>query len=249
VERSSPTGSPECNSGERREEGGAAAPQRFGASGNLFAVPLPPDGRRAEVARANRSSVVDAARRLFAEQGYFTTTVEQIARLAGVAPATVYATTGGKQGLLFELVEAWSTTPAVREALEGVDRCHRVEDVLTELSAGVGRIREEWGDVIEVVLTTAPHEPAVAARLLEVRDGYEADVDRCVRRILDLTDRPQVHREVLDVLWFYFGFRAYALLVRDRGWDGERAEAWLVRQALRAVEDVLDDHTPGSLTA
>ncbi len=202
-------------------------------------MPLPPDGRRAEVARAKRSAVVGAARRLFAEQGYFTTTVEQIARDAGVAPATVYATTGGKQGLLFELVEEWSTTPAVREALEGVARCERVEDVLAELSAGVGRVRDEWGDVIEVVLATAPHEPAVAARLLEVRGVYEVDVDRCVRRILHLTDHPEAHREVLDVLWFYFGFRGYALLVHDRGWEPARAERWLVRQALRAVEDAL----------
>ncbi len=208
-------------------------------------MPLPPDGRRAEVARAKRSAVVAAARTLFAEQGYFTTTVEQIARVAGVAPATVYATTGGKQGLLFELVQEWSTTPAVREALEGVARCERVEDVLAELSAGVGRVRDEWGDVIEVVLATAPHEPAVAARLLEVRRVYETDVDRCVRRILDLTDHPGAHREVLDVLWFYFGFRGYALLVHDRGWDSARAERWLVRQALRAVEDAL----AGSATA
>ncbi len=110
--------------------------------------------------------------------------------------------------MLFELVEEWSTTPAVREALEGVARCERVEDVLAELSAGVARVRDEWGDVIEVVLATAPHEPAVAARLLEVRGVYEVDVDRCVRRILHLTDHPEAHREVLDVLWFYFGSAA-----------------------------------------
>ncbi|MEZ0491811.1 TetR/AcrR family transcriptional regulator [Kineococcus sp. TBRC 1896] len=207
-------------------------------------MPLPPDGRRAEVARANRSAVVHAARRLFAAQGYFQTTVEQIARAAGVAPATVYATTGGKQGLLLELVEAWATTPAVRESLEGVARCRRVEDAVSELASGVRRVRDEWGDVIEVVLATAPHEPSVAALLVDVRHRYEADVGACVTRIVDLTARPQAHRQVMDVLWFYFGFHGYALLVDDRGWDSGQAELWLVRQASRAVEDALADPAP-----
>jgi AcrR family transcriptional regulator len=54
---------------------------------------------------------VDAARLLFAQQGYFATTIEQIAQQARVAPATVYPVTGGKQGLIRTLVAMWSQAP------------------------------------------------------------------------------------------------------------------------------------------
>jgi AcrR family transcriptional regulator len=50
--------------------------------------------------------VVAAARRLFAENGFFQTKVEQIAKLSRVSPATVYAQCGGKQGLLRSLMDS-----------------------------------------------------------------------------------------------------------------------------------------------
>ena len=45
--------------------------------------------RREEYAQATRQAIVDAARRLFSERGYFSTKVDDIAALARVAPATV----------------------------------------------------------------------------------------------------------------------------------------------------------------
>src|SRR5208282_3874935 len=47
--------------------------------------------RREEYAQATRQAIVDAARRLFSERGYFCVKVDEIAALARVAPATVYA--------------------------------------------------------------------------------------------------------------------------------------------------------------
>ena len=50
--------------------------------------------RREEYAEATRQAIVGAARRLFSERGYFATKVDDIAALARVAPATVYAVSG-----------------------------------------------------------------------------------------------------------------------------------------------------------
>ena len=61
--------------------------------------------RREEYAEATRQAIVGAARRLFSERGYFATKVDDIAALARVAPATAYAVSGGKQGLLRTLTE------------------------------------------------------------------------------------------------------------------------------------------------
>ena len=73
--------------------------------------------RRQEYAQATRQAIVEAARRLFAERGFFATKVDDIAAEARVAPATVYAVTGGKQGLLAELITTWTTDPIVEATI------------------------------------------------------------------------------------------------------------------------------------
>jgi len=51
---------------------------------------------RAAHARATRRAIVDAAARLFTEQGYGATTVGAIAEAAGVSRKTVFTSVGGK---------------------------------------------------------------------------------------------------------------------------------------------------------
>src|ERR1700690_2239611 len=81
--------------------------------------------RREEYADQTRAAVIAAARRLFAENGFFQTKVEQIAKLSRVSPATVYAQCGGKQGLLRSLMDSWTQAPEVaasyQESLAAAD--------------------------------------------------------------------------------------------------------------------------------
>ena len=56
--------------------------------------PRPGGTRREEYAEATRQAILEAARRLFRERGYFATKVDEIAAMARVAPATVYAVDG-----------------------------------------------------------------------------------------------------------------------------------------------------------
>ena len=73
--------------------------------------------RREEYAETTRQAIVGAARRLFSERGYFATKVDDIAASARVAPATVYAVSGGKQGLLRTLMETVTTDPIVETTI------------------------------------------------------------------------------------------------------------------------------------
>ncbi len=86
--------------------------------------PRPGGTRREEYAEATRQAILEAARRLFRERGYFATKVDEIAAMARVAPATVYAVAGGKQGLLRTLMDLSTTHPLVAatvESIEGMD--------------------------------------------------------------------------------------------------------------------------------
>src|SRR5271156_7137501 len=80
--------------------------------------PHPDRSRREEYADQTRVAVIAAARQLFAENGFFQTKVEQIAKLSRVSPATVYAQCGGKQGLLQSLMDSWTQAPIVAESYQ-----------------------------------------------------------------------------------------------------------------------------------
>ena len=81
---------------------------------------MSPTGRRAEYAEQTRLAILDAARSLFLTQGYYATKVEQIASTARVAPATVYAVGGGKNGLLRTLIESAVHSPENAGLLDGI---------------------------------------------------------------------------------------------------------------------------------
>lgn len=64
----------------------------------------PPAGRREANKAATRTAILEAARQLFAEQGFERTTVREIAARAGVTERTFYRYFEGKEGLLIEEV-------------------------------------------------------------------------------------------------------------------------------------------------
>src|SRR6201995_819529 len=121
--------------------------------------------RREEYPDQTRAAVIAAARRLFAEQGFFQTKVDQIAKLSRVSPATVYAQCGGKQGLLRSLMDSWTQTPAVVDSYQQSLAADDPVLVLQTLSAAYLQITKQWGDVIRVVIDVAPHDGESAAGL------------------------------------------------------------------------------------
>ena len=86
--------------------------------------------RRAEYAEATRRAIIAAARELFVERGYTATKVDEVAALARVSPATVYAVAGGKQGLLHTLVDDWTQAPEVDEAYRAIEASDTADGVL-----------------------------------------------------------------------------------------------------------------------
>src|SRR5262245_51446376 len=60
---------------------------------------------RAAQAEATRRRVIDAALELFSTRGFDATSVNELARAAGVSPETVYSGFGSKEGVLAAVVE------------------------------------------------------------------------------------------------------------------------------------------------
>src|SRR3982074_2212933 len=104
--------------------------------------------RREEYAVATRRAIVQSARQLFSERGYFATKVDEIAALARVAPATVYAVSGGKQGLLRTLTDTAVSDPMIAATIRRIEELDDPAAIVRLVAATVRQMREEFGDLL-----------------------------------------------------------------------------------------------------
>lgn len=193
--------------------------------------------RRAGYTAATHRSILDAARRLFRERGYFAVRVEEVARAARVSPATVYSVAGGKSGMLRSLTQLCSAAPAVTANFEQIRHATEPGRVLDLIADTTLDIRREWGDVLRVIMATAPHEPDAAASLAEATDRYRSGLLLAATRLAGLGAlRPGVDVRHADaLLWFYFGYSSLFTLVDDLHWSDGDAVAWLRTAAADAL--------------
>ncbi|HEX7429970.1 MAG TPA: helix-turn-helix domain-containing protein [Mycobacterium sp.] len=189
--------------------------------------------RRAEYAEATRRAIIAAARELFAKRGYTATKVDEVAALARVSPATVYAVAGGKQGLLHTLVDDWTQAPEVDDAYRAIESSNTAEAVLDTVASLTRRMRRDWGDVMRIVLATAPLDSTAATNLQIATKRYRAGLRAAAVRLADFgaLKSDMTVDDATDVLWFYFGYAGFFTLMDDNGWSSERAERWLREMA------------------
>src|SRR6202046_4354337 len=193
--------------------------------------------RREEYADQARAAVIAAARQLFAENGFFQTKVEQIAKLSRVSPATVYAQCGGKQGLLRSLMDSWTQSQVVaasyQESLAAADAVL----IMQTLSAAYLQITKQWGDVIRVVIDVAPHDSESAAVLATAHKRHNHNLTEICRHLEDMGAlRDDVDaRLATRTITYYYGIDG---LLRTRdvfGWSLERSNQWLLAHVCAAV--------------
>ena len=193
--------------------------------------------RREEYADQTRAAVIAAARQLFAENGFFQTKVEQIAKLSRVSPATVYAQCGGKQGLLRSLMDSWTQTPMVAETEQQSLTAPDAALVMQTLSTAYLQITKQWGDVIRVVLDVAPHDDESGAVLATAQKRHNRSLMMICRHLEDIGAlRDDVDARLAGrIITYYYGIDG---LLRTRdvfGWSLERSNEWLLAHASAAV--------------
>ena len=193
--------------------------------------------RREEYPDQTRAAVIAAARRLFAENGFFQTKVEQIAKLSRVSPATVYAQCGGKQGLLRSLMDNWTQTPMIVETMQASLGSDDPARVIQALTTGYLAITEQWGDVVQVVIDVAPHDDESRAVLATAQRRHNRNLTAICRHLEDigaLRDGVDA-RMATRIITYYYGIDG---LLRTRevfGWSLERSNQWLLAHASAAV--------------
>ncbi|MDR7275396.1 TetR/AcrR family transcriptional regulator [Catenuloplanes atrovinosus] len=192
--------------------------------------------RRAEYAAATRQAIIAASRELFLAKGYVKTTVNEIARTARVAPATVYAVGGGKQDLLRTVIQdGTANLPCGPLFAASVGAAGEPDEVLQLVVHATREAFEAWADLMRVVTDTAPHEPAAAESLRVAQEGLRSGLALGARRLESLGALRLGVDQATDVLYYYLGTTSWSTLTGDNAWTLDRAERWLlvaVRTAL-----------------
>lgn len=184
-----------------------------------------PSTYRQEQADATRLRIADAALRLFARDGYGATSIEGIAREAGVGTRTVYAAFGTKREILSAICERWLVRARARElaqeVLEEPDPEQRTRGAAGWLTA----LYSADFDVVRVLDAALDEDEETRDLVVAKLRGRNRVMDRLIASVdehlaLPLADAQSIFRA-------FAAAGVYGALVHDAGWSTERFEGWL----------------------
>jgi TetR/AcrR family fatty acid metabolism transcriptional regulator len=129
-----------------------------------------------------KERIIEAAAKLFAEQGYVAATVSQIARLAKVSDATVYEHFGGKEGILMQIPARWVS-----------ENAPVLEDHLFGIKGAVNKIRKYVWEYAKNVAENPTYAKVVFFYIKTNEDFQKTDAHAVVRnsfrKIVDLIEQ------------------------------------------------------------
>lgn len=191
--------------------------------------------RREQQAAATRLAILDAAQRLFEENGYAATTMGAIATEADVALKTVYLGFETKAGLLravWDLALKGDTDdapvaarPWYLEVLEEPNPERKLRRV-AQASCGVKR---RIGALLGVIRDAAPSDEDIADLWSLIQSDFYVNQGAIVATLDHadaLADGLDAARAT-DILWTLNHPDVWLLLVGERGWTPEQFETWL----------------------
>jgi len=188
-------------------------------------VKTPTSSYRQEQAEATRLRIADAAQRLFAVHGYGATSMEAIAREAGVANRTVYGAVGAKRHILTLICERWLERAGAAGLAEAV---LAEPDPTARLRGAAGWITTLYRTDFDValILDSALDEDPETRDLLRAKlRGRNRVMNRFIASV-----EPQLTLPLADAKAMYRALGAagvYGELVVSSGWSPDRFERWL----------------------
>jgi AcrR family transcriptional regulator len=185
--------------------------------------------RREVAAAETRREILRAARRLFAEHGYASTSVQQVAEESGVAVQTIYSSVGSKAALVLALNDLIDQEADVgglaAKLLEETDPLQLIAQAV-HLTR---QLNERCGDLIRVLLSAEPAEPEAAAAVADGMRRHEHGARGLAQRLAALgalraDTTPDRAAAVFSMMTSPASWRQ---LTSGARWTFDEAEAWL----------------------
>ena len=186
-------------------------------------------GARTAAVAGTRDKVVEAAGQLFAEAGFHRVSLDEIARRADVARATVYHQFGSKLGVLGAVVTDYERRAGLAELAELIETGPAETLIRDVVTAGCAYWATDPA-LARSIVAFAVTDPEAADLLA----GHDAGRLRLLTRMVERLGPPDPER-ALDTLWLLTGFAAYDDLARGRGLTTAEAATLLADLAEQAL--------------
>lgn len=193
--------------------------------------------RRQRQAEATRQEILQAARRLFVERGYASTTMADIATEAGVVVQTIYTSCGSKRELVLALNDLIDEEAGVAEL--GM-QLRKADDprTIVALGAKISRqIQERCGDIVEALVSAAAVEPEAAAAVEDGMARHREGTRAAARRLAKLgalQEGVTVDRAA-TTLAVFSSLATWSQLRHQHGWSLDEGERWIDESTARLL--------------
>jgi AcrR family transcriptional regulator len=191
--------------------------------------------RRREQAALTRSQILEAAQRLFEQQGYAATAMSAVAAQARVALKTVYLVFETKSGLLRALWD--QLLGGADDAVPVVDRPWSREMMaapapqqVLKLNARNSRVvKLRAAGLMRVIRDAAASDADASALWSLIQNEFHANQETVVRALQKqgALRRTLTVEKATDILWTLNHPDLWQLLVVHCGWTPEAYETWL----------------------
>jgi AcrR family transcriptional regulator len=201
--------------------------------------------RRQAQARETQRHIADAARDLFIERGWVTTSIRDIAERAGVSVQTIYnAFEGGKAGIfsrVMDIVVVGDDEPlalAERPEYQAMFETENPDQMLRTLVGITGALFRRMEPLMPTIRAAVAADPAIAegwrAYYGQARYDGTAAVMARLFELGALAPKLDVSRAT-DIVWTVLSVETYEALVIARAWSADDYEAWVLDTLLASL--------------
>jgi len=199
--------------------------------------------RRKAQSLQTQVQVVEAARKLFIEQGYSGTSINLIAQEGGVAPETVYSLFGNKKAVLSRVVDVAVVGDGEPIPLLVRDQIREVEEETVQsrqiqmFAKRMQLIMSRVAPMFEVMRGAAKTEPEIDTILKKYLDGRMQGMGYFIDCIMANGPlRKNLDKQTaVETTWALTSAEIYNLFMKDRGWSSEEYEFWLTETLTRLL--------------
>ncbi len=198
--------------------------------------------RREAQAGETKLTIIEAALRLFTEQGFRTTTIKQVAEEAGVSEQTVYNAVGDKLSLLYEVGSYAMSAVGSTEASGFLEALSGESDPIQRIRMTAGFSRQQWQEgalEIDLLLSSGELRDPRIVELAEQSVEYRLEVNRAICAILFPDSIRDPRFSVDEIATFATAVDAAPTIksLRTLGWTMDDYEDWISKLLTVFLED------------
>jgi AcrR family transcriptional regulator len=200
---------------------------------------------RTERAQNTRTRVIEAATRLFVQQGYATTSLRAIATEAGVSVPTVELLFGTKAQLLHVVIDVAvagddEPVPVLSRGWAADARSARnLADFLSVVAQVLSEAQARSAGVMLAAYEAAASDPDIQLLIMDRESQRERTTNWIVNGVVDRAGlRPELDRAgAIDTVWMLMDPVIFNRLIRHRVWSPDRYASWFADSVTRLLVD------------